>query len=136
MNLLVELLINDRHSLVIENNRVFRTFDTRGVSTLFQLLQTEPQLLDGARVADKVVGKGAAALMLLGKVHDLYALTISKPALAMLHDYGMEVTYEKLVDNIINRAGDDICPVEKLCMDCETPEQALPLIASFLEKKG
>ncbi len=132
MKQLIERLKQGNHSLVIETTDGVMTFDTRGVSTLYDLLTNQPQLLDGSRVADKVVGKGAAALMLLGKVREVHALTISQPALDLFQRYGMRVTYEKVVDNIINRAGNDICPVEKLCMNCETPQQALPLISSFL----
>ena len=45
-----------------------RIFRERGVADLFRLLREEPQLLRGAFIADKVVGKGAAALMVLGGV--------------------------------------------------------------------
>ena len=133
MDLLVERLREGNHSLVVENNRVFLTFDSRGVRDLYDLLTTRPALLEGARVADKVVGKGAAALMILGKVQELYAITVSKPALDLFRKYDMKVTYENLADHIINRSGTDICPVEKLCAGCDTPAEALPLIASFLE---
>ena len=40
-----------------------RIFRERGVADLFRLLREEPQLLRGAFIADKVVGKGAAALV-------------------------------------------------------------------------
>ncbi len=40
-----------------------RIFRERGVADLFRLQHEEPQLLRGAFIADKVVGKGAAALM-------------------------------------------------------------------------
>lgn len=133
MNLLVNSLREGKHSLVLANNRHFMTFDSRGVKDLFNLLTHSPELLRGARVADKVVGKGAAALMILGGVGEVYALTISKPALNLFRKYNTAVTYETLADHIINRDGTDICPVEKLCADCQTPEQMLPLIKSFLE---
>ena len=136
MNLLVEKLKNGKHSLVVENSRAFRTYDSRGVADLYGILTREPELLAGARVADKVVGKGAAVLMVLGKVESVYAITISKPALNMLMNHGVKVTYETLVDNIINRAGTGICPVESLCADIDSPQQALPLIRDFIENKS
>ena len=46
---------------------------------------------------------------------------------------GVEVEYGVLVENIINRTGTDICPVEKLCKDCLTAEECLPLISKFIE---
>lgn len=132
MKSLVGRLKEGHHSLVVENNgRVF-TFDSRGVKDLFELVTNRPEILDGARVADKVVGKGAAALMILGKVRELHAVTISEPTLELLNKYGVKVTFENRVEHIINRTGTGICPVEQLCADCATPEQALPLIREFL----
>lgn len=104
----------------------------RGVADLFALLSDSPTLLRGAAVADKVVGKGAAALMALGGVSALYAATISEPALRMLRAEGLTVEFRNLVPNIINRAGTGICPVEALCLPCSTPTECLPAITNFL----
>ena len=128
-----DILVSGNHSLVVGNGDV-RTFDGRGVSDLFRLLETEPTLLDGACVADKVVGKGAAALMILGKVSEVYAAVISKPALSLFEQSGTRVEYGRLVEHIINRKGDGICPVETLCADCSTPEECLPLIRGFIQR--
>ena len=56
-----------------------RIFRERGVADLFRLLHEEPQLLRGAFIADKVVGKGAAALMVLGGVEGFFAGVVSRP---------------------------------------------------------
>ncbi|MDE6528439.1 MAG: DUF1893 domain-containing protein, partial [Muribaculaceae bacterium] len=84
---------------------------------------------------DKVVGKGAAALMVLGGVKTVYAAVISRAALQLLTDAGVDVSYSHLVSSIINRAGTGPCPVENLCRECLTPQECLPLIASFLKQK-
>ena len=65
---LIDLLHVEACSCVIRNGDVTRIFRERGVKDLYRLLEEEPELLDGAFVADKVVGKGAAALMILGGV--------------------------------------------------------------------
>lgn len=130
-----EILHKGNHSLVIDNDGDIHVFDGRGVSDLYRLYTTEPQLLCGAVLADKVVGKGAAALMVLGKVRAIYADTISSPALSMLESDGITVAYSTLVDNIINRQGTGICPVETLCIDCLTAEECLPKITFFMNSK-
>ena len=61
---LINLLHEGNHSLVVANGDV-ATFDGKGVSDLYNLLREDPIFLDGADVADKVVGKGAAALLSL-----------------------------------------------------------------------
>lgn len=104
----------------------------RGVRDLFRLLADEPQVLRGAFVADKVVGKGAAALMVLGGVAEVYAGVISLPALELLERSAVAVSYGTAVPNIINRAWTGICPVESLCADCRSADECLPLIEEFI----
>lgn len=122
-------------SCVIGNGKRMTFCSQRGVKDLLELLHTEPQLLDGAMIADKVVGKGAAALMVLGGVKSVYAGVISEPAIALLDDAGIALAYSERVPNIINRAGTGICPVEELCAGCATPEECLPLIEDFVGRQ-
>lgn len=63
MKRLVDLLHDGGHSCAISNGTVTRTFDQRGVADLYDLYVNEPSFLYGAEMADKVVGRGAAALM-------------------------------------------------------------------------
>ncbi len=104
----------------------------RGVADLLRLLDTSPATLKGAAVADKVVGKGAAALMMLGGVKAVYADVVSRPALDLFAMSDIDVGYGRRVDNIINRAGTGICPVESLCAGCRTAADCLPLIRKFI----
>lgn len=130
-------LITQLHALqcscIIHNNGATRTFHERGVKDLHRLLTQEPEILRGASLADKVVGKGAAALMIAGGVKWVYADVISKAAMVLFEQSRVEVQYKQIVPNIINRTGTDICPVEKLCRDCKTVSECLPLIDKFIK---
>ena len=90
-----------------------RIFRERGVADLFRLLREEPQLLRGAFIADKVVGKGAAALMVLGGVEGLFADVVSRPALELLAGAGI---------------------AEQLCAGAASAAECLPLIEGFMQK--
>lgn len=79
------------------------------------------------------MGRGAAALMVLGQIKRLYTDVLSRPALQLLVQAGIATDYGTLVDNIINRNGDDICPVEKLTSQVQSAQEALPLITQFIE---
>ena len=59
---LIDLLHERKCSCVLRNGEIY-TFERRGVEDLYALLREQSGLLLGADVADKVVGKGAAALM-------------------------------------------------------------------------
>lgn len=104
----------------------------RGVKDLYRILTSAPSILDGAFVADKVVGKGAAALMIEGGVAEVWTAVISRPALHLFEDAGVKVDYADCVPNIINRASTGICPVERLCAACSTAAECIPLIGAFL----
>ena len=131
---LIDRLHAEGCSCVIYNNDHTHLFHKRGVQDLHQLLRTSPDTLRGAMIADKVVGKGAAVLMTAGGVRWVYADVISQSALEFLLKHNIEAEYGRVVPNIINRAGTDICPVEKLCMQCDNIEDALTLIDEFIEK--
>ena len=62
INSLVELLHAGGYTLVVANDKV-RTFSGRGISDLYKLYSEDPVFLRGACIADKVVGKGAAAAL-------------------------------------------------------------------------
>lgn len=118
--------------LVVSRDGMCHNFTRRGVADLLHLYKTS-ELLCGAIVIDKVVGKGAAALMVLGGVGRVHALVASEPALDLLRQSGIEATCDKAVPNIINRKATGICPVETLCMPCASAAECLPLIESFVK---
>lgn len=158
MDELIDLLHSGRHSLVVRSLGVVHgteatsganvahgtnvacpkilTFDGRGVQDLYRLLSKNPEVLNGASVADKVVGKGAAALMILGKVQEVFADLISTPALALLKEAGVSVRFNQEVPYIINRRGNGPCPIEALCQPCATAEECWPNIEGFVNKNS
>lgn len=111
------------------------TFHHRGVADLYQLYTTTPASLANAFVVDKVVGKGAAAIMAVAGIDAVYADVISKPALALLRGAGIDADCKETPDNIINRARTGICPVEALCANVASPSDCIPLIKEFLDSK-
>lgn len=111
-------------------------FHNPGVKDLFILVNTRPQVLDGAAVADRVIGRGAAMLLVLGNVKQVYAKLISEPAIKVLREACIPLDYEKAVPNIINRDGTDVCPVEKLTMNITEPSEAFERIKEFLINKN
>lgn len=131
---LINILHGGNHSLVVANGDIC-TFDQRGIADLYDLLCNDSGFLAGASIADKVVGKGAAALVILGHVAELHADIISEMALEILNQSQVKVSYGQIVPYIINRNGTGWCPVETLCRDCKTAEECLPYIKEFITKE-
>ena len=113
-----------------------RKFERRGVADLFALVTDASAFLRGASVADKIIGRGAALLLVKGGVSRVYAQVISSGALEVLRRAGMEVSFGEEVANIINRAGTDVCPVEKLTAGTDSPDEAYLMIKEFLKDKN
>lgn len=134
MEEIIRLLQQEQCSCVISNGEI-RLFRQRGVADLYELLQQEPAFLQGAAIADKVIGKAAAALMISGGVKEIYAGIISKPALNLLHKAGIEIRYKHLVDHIKNRDQSGWCPLETICYGIESAAEILPFIQEFIEMK-
>ncbi len=120
---------------MIANGDRIRTFTQRGVADLYDLLVQEPEFLHGASVADKVIGKAAASLMVLGGVREVYTRTISRPALQLLQEAGVMVTCDEVVDHIINRDRTGWCPLEQASRDLHSAKEIFPIIEAFISKQ-
>lgn len=128
------MLHSGGYSCVIANEGKTHTFTQRGVADLYYLLTQEPALLKGALIADKVVGKGAAALMILGGIKELYADVVSSDALSLLQTSDVKVSFAQEVPFIWNRTRTARCPVETLCHNEQSAATILPLIRDFLKQ--
>lgn len=133
MESLIRQLREGGYSCVVRNGNETRTFCQRGVADLLEMYDNTPVFLRNSQIADKVVGKGAAALMVLGGVNKAHADVISSPALQLLRTYGVDVTYSCETDRIMNRHKDGLCPVESLCLDLDSPEEMLTEIRNFIK---
>ena len=80
--------------------------------------------LRGFSVADLVVGKAAALLFVKSGIANVFAKVISESGKKILDKYRIYCEYEILTDKIVNRAGTDICPMEKAVSNIENPDEA------------
>lgn len=117
---------------VVNGDKVF-TSELRGVNALLNLLDNDKDcILRGGSVADKIVGKAAALLMCYGKVNAVYAEVLSETAAKVFENNKIEYSFGKMTANIINRSGDDICPMEQSVKNIDNPLFALTAIKNKL----
>ncbi len=134
MKELIKLLHEGNCSCVLYLDGKNSTYHRRGVIDLYTLLKETPEALRGALLADKVIGKGAAAVIATGGISEVYADVISIPARQLLCDAGIKVTYAELVSAIRDRKGTGWCPLETACREASTAAEAMPLVEAFVEK--
>lgn len=135
MKELIDILHNELLTLVVKSaDGTIHRFTQRGVKDLLSLVTERPEVLHGALVADKAVGKAAAACMIAGGVLQVHADVMSEPALALLRAHEVTANYGQLVDHIINRAGTDWCPMERLSRDEDDPAVIIGKIRDFFSQ--
>ena len=134
MKALIDILHSEGLTLVLKSDDgTIHRFTQRGVKDLLTLVTESPETLKGALIADKAVGKAAAACMVVGGVKHVHADVMSEPALALLQHHGVEAEYGTLVDHIINRTGDGWCPMERLSRDESDPAVIIQKVKDFFE---
>lgn len=135
MRTVIELknMLGDNHTFVCKNADDIITSDKKGIAPIMDILKENPMILKGAQVADKVIGKAAALLLIKGGISALYTAVISKHALDVLKDTDIYVSYDKCVDYIINRKGDGMCPMENAVLDIDNPDEAYNVLKAKLE---
>ena len=117
------LLIEQQLTCVVLCETHTYTSTQRGIAPLMQWLK-EGVDMQGAYVADKVVGKAAAYLYVLLGVREVYAAVISRPALDVLQRYNIGIVYDMLVPAIRNRTDTGFCPMETTVLDIDDANEA------------
>ena len=111
MQHLIDLLHQQECSLVVKaKTGEVTTYNKKGVRDLVGLLDHDAERLCGAVIADKVIGKAAAGLIVQGGVVEAYAEVMSRLALPLLDKAGIAYRYGQLVDHIVIPEGDTRCP--------------------------
>lgn len=111
------------HTLCLCKDLECLTSDKRGIAPIMDFIRTGKDIR-GYSVADVVVGKAVALLFVRSGIKAVYAKTLSESGKKILDEYGVYYEYERLTERIINRAGTDVCPMEKALKDIDDPEEA------------
>lgn len=117
-----ELLKDEKTLVFVKDDKIFDS-TLSGVKPLIGFLSDGVDL-NGFSLADKIVGKAQAMLAVKAGIVEVYAKIMSKAGEEILKKYNIPYSYDTLVDEIINRKGDDICPMEKTVKDINDLDEA------------
>ena len=110
------------HSLAVVEGQNVKFYEGRGIKPLVNYLDKND--FKGACVADKAIGKASALLLVYGGAKNVYTPLISRGAVEVFEANNVNFKAQKTVDNILNRRGDDLCPMEKAVLDIDNPKKA------------
>lgn len=126
----VSRLYRENLSCVVEKEGNTYTSAQFGIKPLMQFLRENRRFFEGAVVADKVIGKAAALLLIDGGVSEVFGAVMSESAAAFLSAYNVPFGYCELVPMIENRTHTGMCPMEETVLQLSDPSEAF----SALEK--
>jgi len=119
--------------VVIQGGVIVRTAEGPGISPLLRLFDEEPDVLRDAVVADKIIGKAAAMILVLAGARMVYGEVMSAAGLDYLHKHQVQAVYGRCVDVIHNRARNGICPIESSVL---TSEDAVEGVRNIRRRVG
>ena len=108
---------------VLTNGKLI-TSEKKGIAPMMALLKEDMEVLQGAYVADRVIGRAAALLMEKAGVAEAFGEVVSSHALKAFAKSGIPFAYGKEVEYIINRAKNGMCPMEETVLGIEDAEAA------------
>jgi len=112
---------NNLSLLIYKGKKIIFASREKRIKPLFHCIKEKS--IQGCSAIDKIVGEAAALLFIYAKIKQVHAVTISKGALVLLQKNKIKVTYDNLVDNILNEDKTDLCPMEKLAKKIKDPEK-------------
>ena len=117
-------LLCGRATFALVNGKRERVYYESGIQPLLNLSDKDRELLKGAAVADKIVGKAAACLMAAGGAAEVYAGVMSRGAMKVFDKCGIKYTFDTETEIISNRTGTGACPMEQTVRYIDDPAKA------------
>lgn len=130
----IELLHQEDLTCVILGREETLRFRLRGIRPMTDTLRDCPEVLRGAYIADRIIGKAAAMLAAAGGAKAVYGEVMSETGLKMLQDHGIEAQYGTLTPAIRNRENTGICPMEQTVQSLDDPKDALPALLQTIDR--
>ena len=106
-----EKLANGTTCVLVKEDKIILSKD-KGIAPILKLINAGENL-ENFSLADRIVGKAVAMLVVYSKIREVYAEVLSEKGEEVLKKHNIKYSYKTLTENIINRKGDDICPMEK-----------------------
>ena len=128
-----KILYDENQKLVLVKDEIviFKSQD-RGIKPMYILATEMKDKAQGASIADRVIGKGAALLCAYIGIEEVYGELMSQGGIDTLNKSHIKYSIKNSCTHIKNRDKTDLCPIEKRSLDVDDPEELLKRIEIFL----
>ena len=118
--------------VLVKDDAVLARGTRDGIGELLAAVESLGAALEGASMADKIVGKAVALVAVHAGLRAVYSPLASQAARRVLEARGIPLTTDRMVPLILNKRGDGACPMERLTMPLEDPREAVSALATFV----
>jgi len=109
---------------VVKDGEIIFESVSHGISGFLEAVERLEEKLEGASVADRVVGKAIALLCVYAKVRAVYAVILSERAKVVLEKHAIHHELDNLVESILDMDKVGMCPFERLATEISDPAEA------------
>ena len=121
--------------VVVKEGKILHALSGMGIKPILTVLRQAPQDLQGASVADKVIGRAAATALIREGVREVYGEVMSEHGKQRLEAYGVPAQWGQMVPRIDNRDHTDMCPLEKSSFASDDLEESFASMMAFIDGK-
>ena len=125
-------LVGNTTCVLVKEDKIILSQE-KGIAPILNLLNAGENL-ENFTLADRIVGKAVALLVVYAKIREVYAEVLSEKGKAVLIKYNVKFSYKTLTEKIINRKGNDICPMEKTVDNIEDATLAYHALKKKVEE--
>ena len=111
----------NKYSLaLIKDDEILFSSESSGLRPLIECVKEFKDKAKDCVLHDKVIGLAAARLIVYSEmINEVFTDIASKPAVELLEKKNIKLNAESIVDNILTKDKNDICPMEKKATEIE-----------------
>ena len=118
--------------VLVKDGQVIASGDDYGVRELLAAVDRLGPLARGASLADKIVGKAVALIVVHAGICAVDTRVASESAVKLLKLHGVPFHTAAIVPQILNRSGDGPCPMEKVTTPFEEVAPGIEALRAFI----
>lgn len=131
----IKVLKEEECSFVfVDASGLIKTDQGVGIKPIMKELRENKKYFKDGFIADKVIGKAAALMLVLSEVKSVHGIIMSKTAVEILANNKINYSYDNLVPFIENRTKTGACPLELCVEQIESPILAFDIIEETIAK--
>jgi len=126
-----ELKVNVNIAFAKDGKIIFCNSDD-GIRGFISAIKEFGEKLNGSSVADRIAGRAVALLCIHVGIKSVFAEVMSDGCRDVLQKGGVAFKYGRLVNKILSKYKNDVCPLERLVLKIENPQIAFEKLDEFL----